>query len=69
MTHEEYESLYAEALHTIRRKIVGNFETTNDGVRCVHIDGKPHSDRDVFVKAWEVKTAELIMARRPSPSR
>jgi hypothetical protein len=65
MTHEEYEDLYAEALHAIRRKIVGNFETKDDGVRYVHIDGKPYTDEDVFVKAWEAETAQLIMARKP----
>jgi len=71
MTHEDYETRYAEAMDVVRSKIpnVGQPETTPAGTRFVLIDGALCNDEAVFRMAWGHKTARDIVAQRWTPGR
>jgi hypothetical protein len=62
MTKEHYEDFYKAAkwsLATLRGLRVDQ-EITKDGIRYVHVNGKPATDEKLFELAWGPETAEHI---------
>ena len=68
MTDQEYEAEYRHALHELRKQ---GYEVVEPGRapdrRLVLIDGFPCSDWEVFRKAYDEQTAEIIAEERPRP--
>jgi hypothetical protein len=69
MSNAEYEDKYREALDAIRAHIIEQPYRTHDGVRAVHIDGRPYTDEAIFTKAWGKEAAAEIMREKPPMSR
>lgn len=61
---EDDESRYHRAVDCVRRKIIG-WTTTINGKRAVLINGRPHYDEEVFVRAWGRDAAADIMSGKP----
>ncbi len=71
MTREEYEHLYAEALHVLQAKIpnVSQPEIAPDGIRIVSVSGMMCDDEFVFRLAWGKEIAVGIVGQRWTPRR
>jgi hypothetical protein len=60
----DYHSLYRDALNQIRTEDrIGELYLTHDGIRAVHVNDFPLTDKLVFTAAWGEETAQEIMRK------